>query len=69
EIKPEIARQALTRVINEGIIPSNTIINNDAWQKAISLRKDVGDLKISKNMSEYVDNSFAQWAEINCNTY
>lgn len=66
EVKPEIAKAALSRVSEEGIIPVDLVVKEDAWQKAISLREFVGDLQNPLPMSSYVDDSFANWANSNC---
>ncbi|KHE93644.1 MAG: ABC transporter substrate-binding protein [Candidatus Scalindua rubra] len=66
EIKRGIAREALKRVFREGIIPQTTIIDSLAWNKAINLRKEVGDITEVQDMSAYVDNSFAKEASIKC---
>jgi NitT/TauT family transport system substrate-binding protein len=66
EIKKDVAESALRRVVDAGIIPHDAVISDSAWKKAILLRKDVGDLKNSKSMETYVDNSFAEFAKKNC---
>lgn len=66
EVKPEIAKAALSRVSEEGIIPVDLGVKEDAWQKAISIRKIVGDLENPLPMTSYVDDSFADWASSNC---
>ncbi|MCH7575221.1 MAG: ABC transporter substrate-binding protein [Candidatus Marinimicrobia bacterium] len=66
EIDRSIAELALARVISEGIVPRNAIISEVAWGKAINLRIEVGDIEKAMKMEEYVDNSFAKWAEVNC---
>jgi NitT/TauT family transport system substrate-binding protein len=62
EVKKEIAAKALERALQEGIIPKSTAISDDAWQKAIQLRLEVGDLKKPTQMSSHVNNSFAEKA-------
>jgi len=62
EIDLQVAEEALNRVLNENIIPDNLLINDDAWDKAVTLRKDIGDLKEVKDFGTYVNNSFAKKA-------
>jgi NitT/TauT family transport system substrate-binding protein len=62
EVKKEIAAKALERAIQENIIPKSASISDDAWQKAIQLRLEVGDLKNINEMGSYVNNTFAKKA-------
>jgi len=60
DIDKNIAQDALQRVINDYIIPQNTITKKEAWDKAVQLRIAIGDIETAKNFEEYVDNSFAK---------
>ena len=60
EIKKEVAVAALHRVLSAGIIPKTPVVAEDAWRKALQLRIDVGDVKPSSNIMEFVDNTFAK---------
>jgi NitT/TauT family transport system substrate-binding protein len=62
EVKPNVAKLALKRVLAEGIIPQSLVTQTAAWGKAIALRKNAGDLKIVKPFDVYVDNQFADLA-------
>jgi NitT/TauT family transport system substrate-binding protein len=66
EIKPDVARAALARVVAERIIPVDLDITDAAWQNAISLRKFLGDIDNPLPMSSYVDESFSNSAIQNC---
>jgi NitT/TauT family transport system substrate-binding protein len=66
EVKPEIAKSALSRLLEAGVIPRDAVLQKSAWDKAIALRTEVGDLKSAKAMSSYVDNQFSSWAQTNC---
>jgi NitT/TauT family transport system substrate-binding protein len=66
EVKEAIAKSALDRVIAEGIIPASCVTGEDAWGKAITLRKEVGDLKQIKSINEYIENRFAEKAMEEC---
>jgi len=62
EIDHSIAKAALDHVVKGNIIPSTVQISEEAWNKAINLRVEIGDLKNPKAFSVYVDNTFAQAA-------
>jgi NitT/TauT family transport system substrate-binding protein len=66
DISLPVADAALERVSREGIIPSSTVIKQEAWNKAITIRVDIGDLKTAKSMSHYVNNSFSELAKTKC---
>jgi NitT/TauT family transport system substrate-binding protein len=66
EIKPEIAKSAFSRLLNAGIVPKSVVIQKSAWEKALSLRVEVGDLSAPQPMDAYVDNTFAVSAEQLC---
>jgi NitT/TauT family transport system substrate-binding protein len=60
EIDANILRTALRRMISEGSIPSSPIISKEAWDKAISLRRETGDLTGDGSFATNVDMKFAQ---------
>lgn len=60
EIDRSVAKAALDRVIVDNILPRSLQISEDAWNKAIRLRLDAGDLKDPKQFASYVDNRFAK---------
>ncbi len=64
EIKQDIAKKALERVLKENIIPKKTIIEESAWDKAIKIRIDAGDIKQKGDFTTYIDNNFSK---ISCN--
>ncbi|MDB9506404.1 ABC transporter substrate-binding protein [Microcystis aeruginosa CS-338/01] len=66
EVDPKVAEEALKRLVNEKIIPANAITQQTAWDKAIKLRFQAGDIKNPKPFGEYVDNTFAEKAEKDC---
>jgi len=39
-----VLRDALNRALREGVVPRSTTTSKDAWDKAIRLREEVGDL-------------------------
>lgn len=62
EVDEKILRSALRRLIDEHTIPVSTVLSESAWNKAIALRKEVGDLKADAPYNVNVDPSFAQKA-------
>jgi ABC-type nitrate/sulfonate/bicarbonate transport system substrate-binding protein len=60
EVKEPIIRGALRRLISQGTIPKSPLLSEKAWDSAIALRKEIGDLKSSGSFKENVDMSFAQ---------
>jgi NitT/TauT family transport system substrate-binding protein len=55
----DVASEALHRVIRDGVIPKSTMISEVAWDKAIKLRVDIGDLKSAAPYKEFVWNDQA----------
>jgi len=43
-VAPKVAREALNRALQDGVVPRSAAISREAWGKAIALRKEVGDL-------------------------
>jgi NitT/TauT family transport system substrate-binding protein len=66
EINSSVAERALHRVVDEKIIPTSAAISENAWQKAIALRVEAGDLADAKPFGEYVDNKYALTADREC---
>jgi NitT/TauT family transport system substrate-binding protein len=66
DVRPEVASDALDRATKDGIIPSTLLIPKAAWQKAVDLRRSVGDLTDPGSFSVFVDNRFAQQALRGC---
>src|SRR5579871_1841717 len=66
DIQEAVARAALRRVIDGGIIPSTLAVSPAAWQKAIDLRISVKDISGPAPFAAFVDNSFADRAAQNC---
>jgi NitT/TauT family transport system substrate-binding protein len=61
-----VARAALQRVTEGGIVPSTVLISETAWRKAVDLRRTAGDFSDAGNFSTFVVNSFAENAVSNC---
>lgn len=59
-----VIANAVRRMLDDKTIPEHVFISDEAWQKALQVRVDVGDLKKLQPTSEAVDNSFAETAKI-----
>lgn len=59
-VSQDTAVKALENIISVGVIPENLIISKTAWDVAIQLRLDTGDIQQEALFETYVDNSFAQ---------
>ncbi len=59
EVKESVVRDALKRLISEGTIPRSPMLPENAWNNAISMRKEIGDLTSSGAYKENVDMRFA----------
>lgn len=68
ELAPNIAKRALERVSAERIIPRSPAVGEAAWNKAVQLRVQLGELTDAKRFSSYVDNSFANNTKNSCRT-
>lgn len=66
EVKPDVAKAALARLLEGGVVPKDVRLQQSAWDKAIKLRVEVGDLSSPKPISAYVDGSIANWAVQSC---
>ncbi len=65
EISLAVAREALARVVEDEILPIRTEVASDAWEKAISVREEVGDISDPKPFNYYVRTDFAKEAAQN----
>lgn len=54
DIKPAVVKDALSRLRDSGTIPSDPYLPKNAWNNAIALRQDLGDLK--KGAGSYEEN-------------
>lgn len=58
DVKPEIVKDALARLRDSGTIPQDPTLPKTAWDSAIKMRKDLGDLKSAGSYDENVDMSY-----------
>jgi NitT/TauT family transport system substrate-binding protein len=68
EIDRNVAKAALARSIEAGVLPKTTVTSPESWSNAIDLRIAVGDLKEPAPFLMFVNNSFAQQAAESCST-
>lgn len=61
-LEKEIVSNAVNRMLTHKTIPEHAIITDEAWQKALQIRVDIGDLKELKPTIDAVDNKFANTA-------
>lgn len=62
ELSPEVAKSAVDRLLKEKTIPEHVTIDPAAWDNAVKVRQEVGDLKSSEAAEKTVDASFAKKA-------
>jgi NitT/TauT family transport system substrate-binding protein len=60
-LKPEIIRMALKRLIDSESIPKHAKVDAESWRKLLEIRRDVGDLK-QMPIEDLTDNRFAEKA-------
>jgi NitT/TauT family transport system substrate-binding protein len=62
DINETVRTNAINRIIDTQTLPENVIISQEAWEKAIILRKKAGDIKSLERAMGVLDMSFAQKA-------
>lgn len=65
-IPADVASAALHRVLSGGIVPDSATVSSLAWDNAIQLRRDSGDLSQPAPWTEYVSNDAARQAINRC---
>jgi NitT/TauT family transport system substrate-binding protein len=60
DIKPALVKDALARLRHSGTIPANPFLPKKAWDAAIALRRELGDLKSAGSYEENVDMKYVQ---------
>lgn len=58
-IDKEIIKNAVNRIIATNTLPQNTIISKEAWEKAILLRYEAGEIKSLETARTVLDMSFS----------
>ncbi len=59
EIEESIIHNAIKRMVESNALPQNAVISNDAWDAAVKIRQELGDLKSVNNAKKVLDMSFA----------
>jgi NitT/TauT family transport system substrate-binding protein len=54
--------EALKRLIASGTIPKSPVLSKYAWDKAVAMRKEIGDMKGEGSFTQNVDMRFAEKA-------
>ena len=67
DLDKAIVTQAVNRIIQTKTLPTSPLISKDAWEKAIKLRNEVGEIKSLETARTVVDMTFAQKAIDNKN--
>ena len=62
EVPEPVLKEALKRLIDQGTIPKSPQLTKAAWDSAIALRKQLGDLKGQGTFEQNVDMKFANKA-------
>jgi NitT/TauT family transport system substrate-binding protein len=62
EVPDKILRIALTRMLNENTVPTSPVMTEEAWDKAIEMRRETGDLKGDGSFATNVDMQYANAA-------
>lgn len=57
-----IVEQAIKRIISTNTLPQSAVISKEAWEKAILLRNEVGEIKSLETARSVLDMSFADKA-------
>ena len=63
EVEESVLKEALKRLIQEGTIPKSPVLTKDAWDRAIALRKQLGDLHGEGSFKDNVEMKFAESAK------
>jgi NitT/TauT family transport system substrate-binding protein len=59
EIKPGVADSALKRALEANVIPKHVLITKEAWDRAVQVRRDAGDITATATYEDFVDVAFA----------
>jgi NitT/TauT family transport system substrate-binding protein len=61
-IDKTVSTNAVNRIIGTNTLPKNVVISEEAWEKAIKLRHNAGDIKSLETAKSVLDMSFAKKA-------
>jgi len=60
DIDKTVSANAINRIISTNTLPNSVVISEEAWEKAIKLRFDAGDIKSLETAKGVLDMSFAK---------
>jgi len=58
DVPEAVIKDALDRLVSSGTSPASPMLTKNAWDNAIALRKDLGDIKSGGNYEQNVDMKF-----------
>lgn len=59
DVEPSVVRDALLRLKESDTVPKSVNLPRNAWDKAVALRKEIGDMKGNGDYDKNVDMSYA----------
>jgi NitT/TauT family transport system substrate-binding protein len=62
EVPEAVIKDALGRLVSSGTTPATPLMTKNAWDNAIALRKELGDIKSGGSFEQNVDMKFVQKA-------
>ena len=62
DIDKTVSANAVNRIISTNTLPQSVIISEEAWEKAIQLRQEAGDISSLETARSVLDMSFAKKA-------
>jgi len=62
DIDKSVSENAINRIISTNTLPKSVVISDDAWEKAVKLRQEAGEIKSLETAKSVLDMSFAKKA-------
>jgi NitT/TauT family transport system substrate-binding protein len=59
DLDKSVVEMAVKRMVNEKTLPMDVLTSDEAWQKALQIRHEIGDINEIRPTEDCVDNSFA----------
>ena len=63
DLDEDVVDDAMTRIISSNTLPQNVVISDEAWEKAIQLRKQLGDIQSIEAARSVLNMEFADKAK------
>lgn len=60
DLDKEIIKQAMFRIIETNTLPKSVVISDEAWEKAIQLRKEIGDIHSIETARNVLNMNFSK---------